>query len=100
MPRRIGRPGLIGTVVRTAAIAGTAQAVAGGVAQHQRNSAAAKQQEQSELAAAAAAPAPIVEPPAVTDELMEHMAQLVKLHEAGILSDDEFTAAKAKALGI
>lgn len=91
MPRRTGRPGLIGTAARTAVIAGTAQAVAGNVAQKQQAQAA----KQAEDAASAEAPGA-----GGTDELMEQVAQLAKLHAAGILTDDEFTAAKAKALGI
>lgn len=94
MPRRIGRPGLIGTAARTAVIAGTAQAVAGNVAQKQQAQ-AAKQAEDAASTASAAAPAA-----GGTDELMEQMAQLAKLHASGILTDDEFAAAKAKALGI
>ena len=50
MMRRMGRPGLVGTMARTAVIAGTATAVAGGVRNHQEQKAAAAQQ-----AAAAAA---------------------------------------------
>jgi len=103
MPRRSGRPGLIGTAARTAVIAGTAQAVAGNVAQKQQ----AKAAKQAEDAAPSAPAAPAettapAEAPAAggTDELMEHMAQLAKLHAAGILTDEEFAAAKAKALGI
>jgi hypothetical protein len=94
MPRRSGRPGLIGTAARTAVIAGTAQAVAGNVAQKQQAQ-AAKQAEAAASTASAEAPAA-----GGTDELMEKMAQLAKLHAAGILTDDEFAAAKAKALGI
>ena len=35
-------------------------------------------------------------PPSPTDEI-EHLAQL---HASGVLTDEEFSAAKAKALGI
>jgi len=34
MMRRMGRPGLVGTMARTAVIAGTATAVSGGVRNH------------------------------------------------------------------
>ena len=53
MMRRMGRPGLVGTMARTAVIAGTATAVVGGVKGHQQQKAMAAQQAQ----AAAAAPA-------------------------------------------
>ena len=36
MMRRMGRPGLVGTMARTAVVAGTATAVAGGVSRHQQ----------------------------------------------------------------
>jgi len=34
---RVGRPGLLGTMARTAVVAGTATAVAGGVQRHQQS---------------------------------------------------------------
>ena len=39
MRRRMGRPGLVGTMARTAVVAGTATAVAGGVHKHQQGKA-------------------------------------------------------------
>jgi len=41
------------------------------------------------------APAPVPAAPSAADEL-EHLAQL---HASGVLTDDEFAAAKAKAIG-
>ena len=55
MMRRMGRPGLVGTMARTAVIAGTATAVAGGVRNHQEQKAVAAQQAGRSPAAAAAA---------------------------------------------
>jgi hypothetical protein len=47
--------------------------------------------------AAPAAPAAVAEPPAVpTDEL----ERLATLHQSGALTDDEFSAAKSKLLGV
>ena len=43
MPRRMGRPGLLGTVARTAVVAGTATAVVGGVHRHQDQKSADQQ---------------------------------------------------------
>ena len=37
MRRRVGRPGLVGTMARTAVVAGTATAVSGGVARRQQH---------------------------------------------------------------
>jgi len=86
MPR-LGR-----AVVRTAVVAGTATAVSGKVAQRQ-----ADKQEEKEAAQAAAAPAPAAEPQ--TDAVAE-IERLGALKEKGLLTDEEFAAAKAKILGI
>lgn len=101
MMRRRG-PGLIGTMARTAVIAGTATAVSGAVAQKQMASAQAQQQAAAQ-AAAAPAPAPVAAPaPAageMGDELIAQLTKLGELKAAGILTDEEFAAAKAKLLG-
>ncbi|NUL44363.1 SHOCT domain-containing protein [Cellulosimicrobium funkei] len=113
--RRVGRPGLIGLAARTAVAAGTAQAVSGRVADHQRNRAqaqfdqeqyaAAQQQARIDAAAQAAAtpaapPAPTPPPQAagVTD-MMDQLQRLAELKQSGLLTDEEFAAAKAKLLG-
>jgi membrane protease subunit (stomatin/prohibitin family) len=80
---------------RTAVVAGTATAVSGRVAHRQAVKYNEQAQEQA-VAAAAAAPAPA---PA-EDETAAKLKQLADLHAQGILSDEEFAAAKAKALGI
>jgi Short C-terminal domain len=83
----------------TAVVAGTATAVSGGVRRHEE----AKAQQQQDAAAAEAAPAayaeaaPEVGPPA--EDPYEQLEKLGKLHEQGILTDEEFSAAKAKLLG-
>ncbi len=56
MFRRVGRPGLIGTVARTAVVAGTATATAGAVNRHQAKKAAEKQAYADEQAAEQAPP--------------------------------------------
>jgi hypothetical protein len=89
MLMRRGRPGLIGTMARTAVIAGTATAVSGSVLRRQN--------------AAAQAPQPYAAAPTTPPEEGDVYVQLVKLGElktAGILDDAEFAAAKAKLLGI
>jgi hypothetical protein len=44
-------------------------------------------------------PAPADTAPTADDETRE-LERLASLHDSGVLSDDEFTAAKAKVLGI
>ncbi|MCC2032551.1 SHOCT domain-containing protein [Microbacterium allomyrinae] len=112
---RRGRPGLIGMAARTAVVAGTATAVSGSVARHQQGKAneqaeeqayAAQQQQAAMDAAAAqavanaqaAAPAPAPAPAGGGTDLMAQLTQLGTLHAQGILSDEEFSAAKAKLL--
>ena len=90
--------GLMRMAARTAVVAGTATAVSGRVAHRQNEKYAAEYEQQAaqqQAAAAAAAPAA----PAV-DATTEKLQQLASLHAQGILSDEEFAAAKAKALGI
>lgn len=114
--RRMGRPGLIGMAARTAVVAGTATAVAGGVSRHQQAKAdqqyeaqqyeAQQQQAAMDAAAqqavaqqaAAQAPPPATAPAGGTD-LVAELQKLGALREQGILSDEEFAAAKAKLLG-
>jgi hypothetical protein len=113
MPRRIGRPGLIGTMARTAVVAGTASAVSGSVAQGQRakaQAAAAQQQAAIDQAVAdrvATQPAapPTVPPPApqpatTQDPVIGELQRLAEMRQQGLLTDEEFTASKARLLGL
>lgn len=106
MPRRMGRPGLVGTMARTAVIAGTASAVAGGVSHKQQQKYAAQDASAQQQAAAAAPPPPPVPAPVAAapepaaDDPIAQVQKLATLHQQGLLTDDEFAAAKAKALGI
>lgn len=123
MRRRMGRPGLVGTMARTAVIAGTATAVSGNVQASQAakqqavaQKQAAEQAQAAQVAAmqaqiadlqaaqAPAAPAPVppvapVAPAPPGNDLMGQLQQLAGMHQAGILTDAEFAAAKAKLLG-
>jgi hypothetical protein len=107
MLRRRGRPGLMGTVARTAVIAGTATATANAVSRHGQQKAAEQQAEaQQQAAPPVAAPPPPPPLPAAptpddtsTDDLVGQLTQLGKLRDAGVLSPDEFAAAKTKLLG-
>jgi Short C-terminal domain len=119
MRRRMGRPGLVGTMARTAVVAGTATAVVG----HSQNKQAAKQQaaadaqmqdqqmaemqaqmdamqaQQAQQAAPPPPPAPApAAAPAAGGDLMAELSKLADLKAAGVLTDDEFAAAKAKLL--
>jgi hypothetical protein len=100
MLRRRGRPGLVGTMARTAVVAGTATAVAGGVQRRQAGRADAAAQEQNEdlqaQQAQAAPPAPAAAP--AGNDLMAELQKLGEMRTAGLLDDAEFAAAKAKLL--
>ncbi len=89
--------GLLRMAARTAVVAGTATAVSGRVAHRQNEKWDAQDQaqyDQQQAAAAAAAP------PAPADDPNAQLENLAKLHAQGVLTDEEFAAAKAKALGI
>ena len=88
MPR-IGR-----AVARTAVVAGTATAVSGRVAQKQADKQADKEAAQQ----AAAAPATPAAEPEV--DAVAEIERLGALKDKGLLTDEEFAAAKAKILGI
>ena len=100
------RAGIVGMAARTAVVAGTATAVSGRVAHRQQN----KYQSQADEQAAAqdqqmAAAEPAAEAPAAApaggggDDLVGQIEQLSQLHNAGVLDDAQFEAAKAKLLG-
>ena len=105
------RPGLLGTMARTAVVAGTATATVNAVGNRQsrRQQAAAQEQAaqqavvdqqqqidelQAQVAQQQAAPAP-----AAAGDMMAELKQLGDMKASGLLTDDEFAAAKAKLLG-
>jgi hypothetical protein len=92
----MGRPGLIGMAARTAVVAGTATAVSGHVARRQQERAEADAAQSAPPPPPAAAPAAV--PSTGGSDLMDQLTQLAALHSQGVLSDDEFAAAKAKLL--
>jgi hypothetical protein len=102
MRRRQGRPGLVGTMARTAVITGTASAVSGSVAQRQH----ARAQAAPQLAPPPSAAAPSAdEPPAPADPgspsvqtTIGELERLVALKQQGLLTEDEFAAMKARLL--
>ena len=113
MMRRRGGAGIVGTMARTAVIAGTATAVSNKVTQRQYNRAAQSEQQQMADQAAlsnqyeleqmqaqmqamqAQQTQAAVSPPDLTAKLQ----QLAELKASGVLSEEEFAAAKAKLLG-
>ncbi|HEX3301384.1 MAG TPA: SHOCT domain-containing protein [Thermomicrobiales bacterium] len=118
-PMARGRRGILGTVATTAVVAGTATAVSNRVTDHQMNKQAAQMNEQyaqqaaydnqaqmqdmqaqlnqmqAQQVQAAATPAPAEAP-----DMMSQLQQLAQLKDAGALTEAEFSAAKAKLLGI
>jgi hypothetical protein len=88
---------------RTAVVAGTATAVSGRVSRRQANKYAEQDaQQQPQYAPPPPAPAYAPPPPAAPpeDDSMAELQNLAQLHSQGVLTDEEFAAAKAKALGI
>ena len=97
MRRAMGRgrrgPGLLGITARTAVVAGTATAVSGRVAAGQQA------RHPAPVAPAAAPPAQAVAAPALSvDHLHAELTKLGELRQAGLLTDDEFSAHKARLL--
>ena len=83
--------GLLRMATRTAVVAGTATAVSGRV--HHRQAARYAQEDPQQYA-----PAPPAAPPA--EDRAAQLPNLAQLHTQGVLTDEEFAAAKAKILGI
>jgi hypothetical protein len=101
-------PGVIGTMARTAAIAGTATAVSGNVARRQQASAqhaadaeAYRRQQTAGSPPAEASPAAVPASPArgSSEHVIAQLKELAALKEQGILTDEEFAAQKARLLG-
>lgn len=106
-------------MARTAVVAGTATAVAGGVHNRQANKQAAQQNQADANQAAyesqaqldemqaqmnamqvqqAPAPQPAVAAAPAADDVMGQLQRLADMKNAGLLTDAEFSAAKAKLL--
>lgn len=99
MMRRRG-PGLIGMAARTAVVAGTATAVSGRVARRQQQKYAGQDAQYMEQQAAAAQQGMYEATAPAQDDATAQIEKLAQLHASGALTDEEFAAAKAKALGI
>lgn len=107
--RRHGRPGLVGTMARTAVIAGTATATSRAVSNamdggQRRAAAAAAQQQMADMQTYQEAPAQqqTAGPKAVDDfdEQLIMIQKLSALAEQGVLTEEEFQAKKRQILGL
>ena len=91
--------GLLRMAARTAVVAGTATAVSGRVARRQAgryDQQYAQEPQQYEPEPQQYAP----EAPAAEDDATAQLQKLAALHTQGVLTDEEFAAAKAKILGL
>jgi Short C-terminal domain len=91
---RVGRPGLIGTMARTAVVAGTATAVSGGVARRQH----ARWQQEPDAQAPPPPPPAEAAPAAPPVDLVAQLQGLAALRDQGVLTQEEFDAQKARIL--
>jgi hypothetical protein len=89
--------GLLRMAARTAVVAGTATAVSGRVARRQAARWDAQQPQQYAQEPQQYAPEA---PPEAEDNATAQLQNLAALHTQGVLTDEEFAAAKAKILGI
>src|SRR5688572_1722159 len=102
--------GLLRGMARTAVVAGTATAVSNRVSRRQ---AGRWQQHEHDQRAQSAAPRPAPAPPPAaappppppaagtgSDALTAEIERLAELRRQGLLTDEEFAAAKAKLLGL
>ena len=87
-------------MARTAVIAGTATAVSNNVSRRQANRWNQQAEQQAPPPQQAYAAPPPQAAPADDGPDLDKLRELADLHAQGILSDEEFAAAKAKELGI
>ena len=92
--------GLVRMAARTAVVAGTATAVSGRVARRQNERWAAQDQQQYEQQQYEQQQQYAPPPPPAEDDQATQLQNLAQLHQQGVLTDEEFAAAKAKILGI
>ena len=95
--------GLIGGMARTAVVAGTATAVSNRVSRRQANRWAQDEPQQQQYAEPPpqqyAPPAPVAAAPAAPEvDPLEQLKKLGELKAAGVLTEEEFAAQKAKIL--
>jgi membrane protease subunit (stomatin/prohibitin family) len=98
-PGRMGRPGLLGTVARTAVVAGTATAVSDSVSRRGAQRADEQAQYQAAQYQAAQSQVPQQQAAATPGDTMAKIRELADMRSQGLLTDEEFAAAKAQVLG-
>jgi Short C-terminal domain len=98
-------------LLRAAAVGGGAYLAGKHVANKQANQQAAEDEQNARLDSMEqqqsgygsyppqAAPPPVAPPPAAEPSMMDQLSQLADLHKQGVLTDEEFAAAKAKLIG-
>jgi hypothetical protein len=114
MPMRRGG-GLVGAVATTAVVAGTAAATSNAINSRQQGRQQAAQQELAQQQSVAdlqqqmadlqnqqvqAQVAPAAAPASAGNDLIAQLTQLGQLQQSGVLTAEEFQAAKAKLLGM
>jgi Short C-terminal domain len=87
-------------LLRAAAVGGGAYAMGKRNARVQEEQQAQAYEQGQQQAAAPPPPPPAAPAPAPADPTVEKINQLAQLHASGALTDEEFAAAKARALGI
>ena len=99
-------PGLLGTMARTAVVAGTATAVSGGIMRRQQaradqaaQAAAYEQQQQAQYSQPQQSAQPQQTQPQPGTDVVSQLKQLADLRASGAISDAEFAAAKQRLLG-
>ena len=102
--RRFGRPGLLGLAARTAVVAGTASAVGGAMRNHQERAAEERAEAdawdaEQTVPMRPAPPAPAAPPPASGSvDLLTELERLGQMQQQGLLTADEFAAAKQRLI--
>jgi len=92
--------GLLRMAARTAVVAGTATAVSGRVARRQAARYGEPSPYESEPQQYAPEPQQYAPEPPAEDDATAQLQKLAALHTQGVLTDEEFAAAKAKILGL
>ena len=90
--------GLIRGVARTAVIAGTATTVSNRVSRRQANKWAAQDEQQAAQQEQAPPPQPAAPAAPAEDDMLDQLQKLGELKAAGVLTEEEFAAQKAKIL--
>jgi len=86
-------------MARTAVVAGTATAVSNRVSRRQAERWGYMDEPQQQQPAYEQAPPPPPAPAAPSQDPIDRITELAQLHDRGVLTDQEFAAAKAQVLG-